>query len=642
MRIKFLRAISMLLLAVGLLAGCRSNVDLANVDTTSDVSFGLILPVGSFKMSVGDFFNADSIPDMYLETVDGDTNVLTLKQSFEYGADFHNVDLSDKISSGVFTMNVYDRIQALGLIAPDGYVHGAGIPIPIDFPMTLHLNGINNNTSDERLDSAWIETAQFISKIYQRNLDSLLWNYVDTIVMDLGPRINRPKGQRMVVYQKNPMGTFVKEYGVPLHTDVDKFTLCLMKDPHITPPADYNNNVLDSCEFHIYITLNIPVGKRIFVPDNAAFVYDLGVQFINYTAIWGMYSPSGEVTGAKDTLDLSEVWESIPFLANASLPFANPQINATVGTHLAGALSIKCNDLFTTDKEGIKHQALFNGVSHDFIKEFNQPGEYLDPITSGLNDSITMRLLFNNTPAGGEINRLFEKTPYAIGYHFSFDFDQVTTPQIRITPNTNVRFAGDVHLPMAFISGLDIQYTDTASDVDISQISIDSLFRQDGGIIIDSLKGTTNIKIFLKSESTIPFGLKLVLRLLDENNNIIKDPDTGEDLTLFANEKPELKDTITITPPDVSKNGSYWTYTPKESTFMAYLTKAKLDKFPHAKAILYHISLDTDAMKAAYLLDGFSAKLMTQEYVKFNIGLTAQLDAVVHFNSGNTGNNNNQ
>ena len=629
MRINFLRTISALLIASGLMAGCRSNIDLANVDTSSEVSWGLIVPVGSFKMSIGDFFNADSIPDMYLETVDGDTNVITFKTGFEYQADFHDVDLSKNISSGVFNLNVYERIQALGLIAPDGYVHGAGIPITIDFPMTLKLDGINDDTSDERLDSAWIESAQFVSKIFQKNLDSLLWSYVDTIVMDLGERIYRSKGQRMVVYQKNPMGSFVKDYGTPLKTDVDKFTLCMMKDPHITPPADYNNNVLDQCEFHIYITLNIPVGKRVFVPESAAFSYDLGVQFIDYTAIWGMYAPSGEVTGAKDTVDLSDVWEAMPFMSNGSFPFADPQIYATVSTQLAGALSIKCNDLFTTDRDGNKHQALFNGETHDFVRNFNQPGEYLDPITSPLDDSIVMCLAFNKTPAGGEINRLFEKTPYSIGYHFSFDFDQETTPQIRITPNTEVLFEGFAHLPMAFIGGLHIQYTDTAPDVDISQISLDSLMREDGTIVVDSLKNTTNIKIFLKSESTIPFQLKVVLRLLDENHNVINDPATGEALSLFDG------DTIRIDPPIVSKNGDRWVYTPKESTITATLTKSKLDQFPKAKAILYYVSLDTDSMKEAYQLEGFSAKLMTQEYVKFNIGLTAQLDAIVHFNTGN-------
>lgn len=633
MKFNFLRLISVLMIAGGLMLSCRSNVDLANVDTTSEVSWGLIVPVGSFKMSIGDFFNADSIPEMYLETVDGDTNVITFKYNFEYGADFHDVDLSTKISSGVFNMNVYDRIKALGLIAPDGYVYGAGIPITIDFPLTLQLTGINTDTSDERLDSAWIESASFVSKIYQQSMDSLLWGYVDSILMDLGERIHRPKGQRMVVYQKNPMGTFVKDYGVPLNTDVDNFTLCMMKDPHIAPPADYKNNVLDKCEFHIYITLNIPVGKRVFVPETAAFVYDLGVQFIDYTAIWGMYAPSGEVTGAHDTIDLSSVWETAPFLANATFPFTNPQISTTFGSHLAGAVSVKFNNMFSTDKEGNVHQALFNGTSHDFVRNFNKPGEYLDPITSAFDDTISMRFTFDNTPEGGEINRLFAKTPYTVGYNFSLSFDQLTTPQIRITPNTDVRFSGDIHLPMAFAGGLNIQYTDTAPDVDISQISIDSLMREDGAIVVDSLKNTTNIKLFLKSESTIPFRLKVVLRLLDEDHNIINDPETGLPMSLFDG------DTLKIDPPTVSKNGDGWTYTPKESTIVATLTASKLKQLPEAKAILYYVSMDTEWMKEASTLEGFSAKLMTQEYVKFNIGLTAQLDAIVHFNTGNNGNN---
>lgn len=642
MKINLLHAFGVLSIAGCLLVSCHADVDLRNVDTTSEVSMGLSLPVGSFKMSISDFFNADSIPDMYLETVDGEHNVLTLKKSFEYKAAFHDVNLKDKISSGVFDLKMYERIAGLGIIAPDGYVHGVGVPLTIDFPLTLKLNGINNDVSDERLDSAWIEMASFVSKITQRNMDDLLWSYVDSINLDLGQYIFRPKGKRMVVYQKNPMGSFVTKYGVPLQTDVDNFTLSMMKDPNLksTDPADYHNNVADECVFHIYITLNIPSGQRVYVDPDAAFVYDLSVRFIDYTAIWGMYAPSGEVTGAKDTIDLSNVWDSIPFLANAKLPFANPTISASVGTYLAGALIMKCNDLFTTDKDGNKHQALFNGTTHDFVKKFNQPGEFLDPAAGTIGDSVTMGVVFDNTPQGGEIVRLFDRTPYKIGYHFSFDFDQYTTPQIRIIPNTNVRFAADVHLPMAFDKGLSIQHTDTAKDVDISHISIDSLFRQDGGLIIDSLKNTTNIKIKLKAESTIPCRIKAVIRLMEMkivNNDttyvVLNDSVTGAPLSLFDG------DTILVTPPSVTKSGDTWIYTPKESLVTATLTKDKLYQFPKAKAILYSLYLDTNELDDAYKLDGFSAKLMTQEYVKFNISLQSQLDAIVHFN---TNNNNNQ
>ena len=47
MKINLLNTFSMLILAGSMLVGCRSDVDLKDVDATADVSINLPLPVGS-------------------------------------------------------------------------------------------------------------------------------------------------------------------------------------------------------------------------------------------------------------------------------------------------------------------------------------------------------------------------------------------------------------------------------------------------------------------------------------------------------------------------------------------------------------------------------------------------------------------
>lgn len=626
-----LRTISFLAIAGLMITGCHSEIDLTNLDTTSEVSLNLVLPVGNIRISTGNFLKVDSIPDLYLETVDGVENVITLKRHFDFVKYFHDVDLSENISQGVFDLMMYDRINNLGLIAPDGYVYGAGVPITIDFPLTLNLSGINNEVSDERLDSALIETAQFLSKIGQRNLNDLKWAWVDSITMDLGKRVRRPKGNRITIYDKREMGSFVTDYNELLYNDIDDFTLVMMKDPYLTPAEwqEYRYNALDKCEFRIYLTLTIPMGQRVYVPTDAAFTYDLGVQFIDYTAIWGMYSPSKEMYDA-DTIDFADVWEGIPFLANASMPFTHPSISLDIFTKLAGAIEVTGDYLYTTDANGQPHYATFNGKRY-FDKKFVD-GEYLNPYTSAIGDSTTnMRLAFDNTEPNGKISNLFEKTPYSLGYKFGFKFNEQETPQMRLVPNTGVRMAGEVKMPMAFGEGLSIAYTDTAANMDISQFSIDSLLGDGGAVVLDSLKKTTNVNVLLTAENGIPFRLKLLLNFLDENDQIINDPSTGRPLSLFKN------DTLTLEPPTFTKNSdNTWSSVPKQTVDTASLTREKLNLFPKAKRMLYSLYLDNESLKYAYDQGDFSVKLTTDQSVKIKLGLTAQIDAVLHFNTNNS------
>ena len=155
------KVIYVLLLGCALM-GCRSKIDLAGIDTTSEIQMGLALPVGSMHMSVRDFIGG--VQNLYVDTSNTlNKGVLTWKFDTLIARDYHNVHLEEYLSSTTLHLKVYDKLG--DYIGSDGKITTGATPVTItlDFPLTLKLKGINNpgNLSKERLDSAFIETANF-------------------------------------------------------------------------------------------------------------------------------------------------------------------------------------------------------------------------------------------------------------------------------------------------------------------------------------------------------------------------------------------------------------------------------------------------------------------------------------------------
>jgi hypothetical protein len=130
-----------------------------------------------------------------------------------------------------------------------------------------------------------------------------------------------------------------------------------MKNKNLDPTKKdewkkYLNNVVDSCSFDITMYINIPVSAgTIYVPSTAALEYEIGVRFIDYHAIWGMFKPSSEMSAhAEDAIaDYWSMWNSIPKLR---IPLAKPSVDLAVTTQVAGALKIESQYLCTQNNAG--------------------------------------------------------------------------------------------------------------------------------------------------------------------------------------------------------------------------------------------------------------------------------------------------
>ena len=607
------------------LTACRSDIDLGKVDTKMEVDLGLALPVGDIKMMLTDMLG--DVDGLYIDS----KGVLTWEFDTTTARDYHKMDLAQYISKANIKLKVYDQIAEkypylVGLSIPLPY----DFPVALDFPLDLPLTGINEDkTIKERLDSAIIEEASFYSIIRPESLP-FEWDWVDSIVLDLGPRFSRPAGNHMVIYTKDESVSY--GYGDSIPLMVDKFTLNMMKKTGNLTPLEYKfNNVYDTCSFNVHFKFTIPKNSVISLNSNSAINYELGARFLNFSAIWGMFEPASSMSG-ENVIDMSDAWKSFDFLTKATMPFSEPVINTQIVTHVAGALRLKNSYLFTLDANNDTTFAEFSDTGDPstwkwFSRTFDQH-EYL-PLNSAIGDSsVNMYVTFDKTVKGGQIHKMFRKTPQQLGYKFAVIFDEMETPQIRITPNTAIRINSSITMPFIFDQGVWIEYPQNA-DVNLSQVSIDSI--QASAEAIDTIK-SAKVKLVMKALNSIPLNLKYTMLCLDAKGDTIKDPlDPTKNFMLFS------QDTINLVPPTFTFNAAAggWVTTPRESVFVVELTKEQLNVFPKIAQIAYTAVLDDDALDEAYSQGLPNVRLTNQDYVVMKIGLAASVQGVVNFGTQN-------
>ena len=214
--------------------------------------------------------------------------------------------------------------------------------------------------------------------------------------------------------------------------------------------------------------------SRITIPEDAAFKYHLGVRFIDYHAVWGMFKPSGDMSDENEIV-LTEAWDGYRLLKDLSLPLSDPRIDLAITTKIAGALVLHGDYLYVTGTDGQKVNATFNGSTE--LYKYYTPSEYLS-LNSAIGDSATMHLLFDKDPARGRIDRLFTVHPEKLGYKFSVDFNRQETPQIRIGNDAGIQLEAACSVPFMFNEGVSLSYSDTITDIDLSQLTLDSLLAE--------------------------------------------------------------------------------------------------------------------------------------------------------------------
>ena len=592
--------------------GCTADVDLDNIDTSVDVEANVATPIGSMTATIDDFVG-DGTWGIYIDALEHE-GVITFRDTFSIARDFHKLDLSKYISRTQLKLNVYESLDKAGLMN-NNQITGNGVQIPLTFPLTLKLEGINQNTDAQRIDSALIKNASFTSTLTAIGDSPIKWEWIDKVTLDLGDRCYRPEGNIVIVYDKNK-DTYGYRQDIP--TNIDEFSINLMKNKNLDPEKEwekYIDNVVDSCTFNVTIYLTIPTSAgAIQVPSTAAFQYDLGVQFIDYHAVWGMFEPSKDMSG-EAVEAIATYWSPWNTLQDLRLPFAEPSVDMLVTTQVAGAMIMEGDYLYTENEQGEKAYATFDGKSH---KDFYLEGLSLD---SEIGASTTMHILFDKDPARGQIDRLFSIRPDMIGYKFHVDFNRQATPQVRLTPNTSIKLDAVCNLPMILNEGVSLGYSDKIKGIDLSMLDLDSLLKDVE--MIDTLE-EASAKLVIKFENSIPLQFKGVLTCLDENGEVIVDPKTDKPLLLTEN------DTILIAAPEFTKEGHDWNITPLESVEVINVDREDLETLRQIKTIEFHAWMDDESLAEAYKNGLNNIQLKDDNYLKVKIAVGANVEGVLN------------
>ena len=591
--------------------GCTADVDLDNIDTSVEVEANIATPIGSITATIDDFVG-DGTWGIFIDTVNHE-GVITFRDTFSIARDFHKLDLSKYISNTTLKMNVYDKLEGKPYFV-NGQITGNDQPIVLTFPLTLKLKNINNNLAHQRIDSALINDASFISKISSIGGLPLKWEWIEKVELKLGKNFHRPSGNLITVYSKGDG----YGYNQNINVAVDAFSMNLMKEKNPQSWKDYTNNVVDTCNFEILMHIVVPSSAGVVnIPSTAAFQYDLGVKFIDYEAVWGMFEPSKDMSG-EAVEAIATYWSPWNTLQDLRLPFAEPSVDMQVTTQVAGAMIMEGDYLYTENEQGEKAYATFDGDT-SLYKFFNK-NEYL-PLSSPIGTEKTMHILFDKDPSRGHIDQLFAIRPDQIGYKFAVKFNEQETPQIRLTKNTSIKIDAVCNLPMILNEGVSLGYSDKIKGIDLSMLDLDSLLKDVE--MIDTLE-EASAKLVIKFENSIPLQFKGMLTCLDENDNVIIDPKTEKPLLLTEN------DTILIAAPEFTKEGHDWNITPLESVEVINVDREDLETLRQIKTIEFQAWMDDKSLDEAYRNGLNNIQLKDDNYLKVKIAVGANVEGVLN------------
>ena len=613
------------------LIGCRADVDLNNIDTTSEVELGVALPIGSMSVALSDILGANS-PEMLYFRNDG---VLCLHYDYDRFEDFHAIDFTQYPSNAEQTVYLYDSLNAQmerlradypDIDLPQGYV--CGLPdkdfsLMIPTTMSMTYKGINDELSSERIDSAYIIEANFEGYLLQKN-SSTPFEWVDSVVLVLGKEYVAKSGNRQKLYDKSEQEGSIG-YGMTMPIVLKDFSLDLVKD-HTQPCS--NTNVVNgsSMDVEIYMTVPKNAEKRPIATDMAV-IFGMEIQFIEYTALWGMFESSNKMRD-EGSISMDSIFGNWSTMKDICLPVADPLINIHVTHELAGPLVFDGKYLYVTSRDGQTHYAEFGDNREHSYKyprdavEAVRDNVWMDQNPSTIGDSIVLDIVFNKEAEHGRVDRLFTGTPDVMAWHWYIDFDKTLTEQTRLTPTTKLDMNIDVDVPFIFNEGLYAAYSDTLENINLNIAGL-----MDSISLIDSVK-QSDLYVQLKIENRLPLDVRMVLCCLDSNGHVIIDERTGEPLRLTQN------DTLFIKAPEytVGAEGEMIIGQPGSLEDAINITKEKLERFDELKALSYTVIVDDKSLHSAFESDeNFKIRITDDSRLKLQIGIGAKLGAVFNF-----------
>lgn len=514
----------------------EKDVDLTNIDGTTSVQTSLALPVGSMQFKFSDFIGENAIPQLSID----DKGRYVYTDTMYTSGDYHPVDLTALITHANDRWNINEEKQqlftqletnfpgleqTLKMIIPGftGYNSIDTIPInkiittlaafghPIDqlafdleFPIEIDLSQLNNDFNYQRVDSILVDVAHFTSIFKVENFD-LYWENIKGVELVLSDNF---RGIGPVV----PLDIKDKNFYQPLPLDLQDFHLVLMKDPQAESSGD---NIVDSLS--LKIRFKIELNQDLAIDGDRYIGYDFKVNLIDYSAMYGYFAAYNLMRDTQHQTPLTGLWAGWEWFENWLLPVSEPIVHAEVEHSLGLPMVAHLDYLYVESKDGERRDATFDEAKQEKSKIIHIPSQIAmdDPLEKRAHTHLQL----DYTDTLGNIDTLFTITPHTLSYSFSVAADSTSDiKQYRITDNTDINLATTIRIPFAFNEGVQLSYSDTLSEIAISEFSLDSLL-QSLPIEEDSLALT--LKLYMVVENGIPFEVACNFMFLDEDNDVV-------------------------------------------------------------------------------------------------------------------------
>ena len=514
----------------------EKDVDLTNIDASTSIQASLALPIGSMQFKFGDFIGENAIPQLSID----DKGRYVYTDTMYTSGDYHPVDLTALITHAndrwnineekqqIFTQletNFPGLEQTLKMVIPGftGYNSIDTIPVEkiitslnflgkqldglafdLEFPIDIDLSQLNNDFNYQRVDSILVDVAHFTSIFKIENFD-LQWENIKGIELVLSD--NFREIEPIVQLPIDGMN-----FNQQLHIDLQDFNLVLMKDPQAESSGD---NIVDSIA--LKIRFKIELTKDLAIDGDRYIGYDFEVDLIDYSAMYGYFAAYNLMRDTQHQTPLTSLWAGWEWFENWLLPVSEPIVHVEVEHSLGLPMVAHLDYLYVESKDGERRDATFDEAKQEKSKIIHIPSQIAmdDPLEKRAHTHLQL----DYTDTLGNIDTLFTITPHTLSYSFSVSADSTSDiKQYRITDNTDINLATTIRIPFAFNEGVQLSYSDTLSELAISEFSLDSLL-QSLPIEEDSLALT--LKLYMVVENGIPFEVACNFMFLDENNDVV-------------------------------------------------------------------------------------------------------------------------
>ena len=475
------------------LAGCKSDVQLNDISVDSKVKAKVSLPIGEVSSSFGDMIGVfKSITDSTTEVRINEQGLLELTVKEHREREFHQIVLTDYIGEVENTITLQEVDPALTVIPQN-------TEITVPFTLTVTFNGVNDDTSDERLDSMVIDQARFTTKISSSNL-TVTDNDIQKVTMVLGDQFRRAKGKSI------ELPNFHLDQDVPI--EIDDFTLVMMKDESAEPAK---TNVVNTADIRFDVLLK--TGENVMVAANSGFKFQFQVEMLDYKAF--------------------------------CLPAKDPQIDLTFTYGMSMPLQVYFRSLKAIHPNGEETPAVWDGNTSTTKVLRN-----IVPMDAPYDASVQSTVRLDKDPIdGGSIDKFFEKEVQALAYDYELLINEADVyakniKQFRLTKDTKFELDFAFKMPFEFKKGLNATYADTIKDINLERAQLDSLAAMTNGIVtkIDSAELTLYLSIY----NEIPVNLVMDAEFLDGEKNKL-DFDVLKDIKIVSADMKSLTEIEPVT-----------------------------------------------------------------------------------------------